>query len=181
MLYPKNQSRGWPGLGQVVASICREIGIPDVNELGCDNDVDVTKAAIKKAVWDHHHADVKKDLNESSKLMDIKDDDFSTVQEYFNDKSVCNTRMEFKVRCKMVPDIPCNFKNKYKRMGEDGLIFSYCKKGSEFSQSHCLDCPAWAEIRKGLDLTKIKDLVVFFRKLLAERTRLEELNVLKTA
>ena len=45
--------------------------------------------------------------------MDIKDDDFSTVQDYFKDKSVENKRMVFTVRSKMFFDIPCNSKNKY--------------------------------------------------------------------
>ena len=113
--------------------------------------------------------------------MDIKDEDFSTVQEYFKDKSVENTRMAFKVRSKMVADIPCNFKNKYKRKGEDGIMCPYCKEGREFSQSHCLECPAWTDIREGLDLSNIMDLVVFFRKMLDERARLEAENVTKTA
>ena len=39
-----------------------------------------------------------------------KDDDFIEIQEYFRDKSVENTRMAFKVRSEMVPDIPGNFK-----------------------------------------------------------------------
>ena len=141
----------------------------------------MTKATVKKAVWDHHYIYVKKELSESTKLMDIKDEDFTHVQDYFKDKSVENARMAFKVRCKMVPDIPCNFKNKYKRRGEQGILCSYCKEGEEFSQSHCMECPAWAEIRKGLDLTNIMDLVVFFRRLLSERARLEKESVAQTA
>ena len=38
-------------------------------------------------------------------------------------------------------------------------------------------CPAWAELRMGLDLTDIKDLVKFFRMLLEERTRMEGKSV----
>jgi hypothetical protein len=41
------------------------------------------------------------------------------------------------------------------------------------TQGHCLDCPAWVELSKGLELTNIADMVVFFRKLMAERARLE--------
>ena len=51
-------------------------------------------------------------------------------------------------------------------------------RGEDDDENHCLDCHAWTELRKGLDLTNISDLVVFFRKLLAERTRLEEEGVL---
>ena len=41
------------------------------------------------------------------------------------------------------------------------------------TQSHCLDCPAWTDIRKDLDVSKIDDLVKFFRRLLLERTKIE--------
>ena len=35
-------------------------------------------------------------------------------------------------------------------------------------------CPAWMEIKEGLDLRDIKDLVTFFRRLLVERERVED-------
>ena len=38
------------------------------------------------------------------------------------------------------------------------------------TQSHCLTCPTWAELRTGLDLTSIQYLLVFFTKLV-ERWR----------
>ena len=80
----------------------------------------------------------------------------------------------------MVKDIPANFKNKYKNK-EEGLQCSYCTEKKEMSQGHCLGCPAWSELRKGLDVTNIMDLVVFFRRLLAERARLEKEGVTGTA
>ena len=49
------------------------------------------------------------------------------------------------------------------------------------TQTHCLQCPAWAEQREGLQLNNIEDMVVFFRKLLVERARLDKENVFKTA
>ena len=81
----------------------------------------------------------------------------------------------------MVDEIPANFKNKFKSKGEDGLICSYCDKGEIMSQSHCLECSAWVKLREGLDLTKIMDMVSFFRRLLDERARLEAESVLGTA
>ena len=93
-VYEESRARGWPGLGEEVTLICNEIGVPDVNTNM------VTKAEVKKAVWEHHYTHVKKELGESTKLMDIKDEDFTKVQDYFKDKSVENARMAFKVRCK---------------------------------------------------------------------------------
>ena len=170
-VYEESRDRGWPGLGEEVTEICKTIGIPDVN------DVDVCKSAIKKAIWDHHYVDMKKELDGSKKLEPIKDDDFHKVQDYFNNKSVENTRMAFKVRSQMVPEIPGNFKNKFRVKGEDGLLCLYCEEGHVMTQGHCLECPAWADLRTGLELGNIEDMVVFFRKMLSERARLDAESV----
>ena len=121
---------------------------------------------------------MKIELEKSKKLGDIKHEDFSEVQNYFKVKSVETTRMAFKVRAKMISEIPENFKNKYK---EEGLKCVYCNQGEISSQSHCMVCPAWGKCREGLDLTNILDLVVFFRKVLDERAKLDAKNVLGTA
>jgi hypothetical protein len=76
-VYKESWTRGWPGLGEEVTDICKEIGIPDVNR-----EV-VSKSDIKEAIWKRHYADIKMELSTSKKLKDIKDDDFSEVQEYF--------------------------------------------------------------------------------------------------
>ena len=118
------------------------------------------KGSLSRQVYDH-----------------IKDEDFSNIQEYFKDRSVENTRMAFKIRSHMVTEIPCNFKNKYKKKGNDGLICAYCSENEEMDQSHCMRCPAWSELRKDLDLSSISDVVIFFRKLLTERARVEAESV----
>ena len=112
-------------------------------------------------------------VNKQTKLEGIKGEDFRNIQEYFDEKSIENSRMSFKIRSQMVPDIPGNFKNRYKVKGStiDGLVCDQCQDGEMFTQSHCLTCPAWSDLREGLELTKISDLVSFFRKLLVERTK----------
>ena len=47
-----------------------------------------------------------------TKLKAVKKEDFTEVQEYFNDKSVKKRCMVFIKRCQMVPEIPANFKEK---------------------------------------------------------------------
>ena len=84
-VYEECKTRGWPGLGEEVAEICREIVIPDINNHS------VSKEEIKDAIWNHHQQDMKNELGNSKKLMDIKDEDFSEVQEYFKNKSVETT------------------------------------------------------------------------------------------
>ena len=49
------------------------------------------------------------------------------------------------------------------------------------TQSHCLECPEWEDIRKDLDVKNIDDLVKFFQRLLAGRAKkADEVNGLKT-
>ena len=52
-----------------------------------------------------------------------------------------------------------------------------CREQAVMTQSHCINCPAWTEIRSGLDLSKISDMVVFLRKLLVERASHDSVTV----
>jgi hypothetical protein len=116
---------------------------------------------------------MKNTISTKSKLDAIKDDDFQEVQPYFKDKSVEEARMEFKIRTQMWTEIPGNAKDKYrvKRTVSEGLTCQHCTQEAMFTQSRCLTCPEWTEICEGLDMTKIDDLVVFFRKLLVEKDK----------
>ena len=83
--HEEGRAKGWPGLSEEVTEICKQLDIPDVN------DVLITKASLKKAIIYHHGKEVKKEmegLEESQKLYSIKQDDFSEFQEYFKEKSV---------------------------------------------------------------------------------------------
>ena len=165
-VYEEGKAMGWPGLWKEVTDICEVLGIPDVNH------ITVSKTAIKKAVFENHYKEMLVDINKSKKLEDIIKDDFREVQGYFHGKSVHKTRLSFRIRCRMVQDIPGNFKSKYSMNGRkmDGLICSHCP-GDILSQNHCLICPAWAQLRQGLDLSNIQDLTIFFQKLLVERAK----------
>ena len=69
----------------------------------------------------------------------------------------------------MVKNIPGNFRNMYKGR-EEGLQFSHCTE-EVMTQIHCLSCPGMTEMRDGLDLVKIKDMVVYFSRILKTRDR----------
>ena len=118
-VHEEGRANGWPELAMEVTDICNQVGIPDLNN------VIVSKEETKAAIIDHHYKDLKEQLGKSTgKLEKIKDDYFSEIQGYFSDKSVENTRMAFKVRSEMVPDINGNFKNKFrkKETGDAGLM-----------------------------------------------------------
>ena len=166
-VYEEGRKNNWPGLAEEVSRICKTLEIPDVN------DVMVSKHDVKKAIFNNHYEDMKNTINTKSKLDAIKEDDFKEVQPYFHGKSVEKARMAFKIRTQMLTEIPGNAKNKYRVKGtvSEGLTCQHCSEGEIFTQSHCLTCPGWTDIREGLDMQNIDDLVIFFRKLLAERAK----------
>ena len=112
-VYEEGRKRSWPGLAREVSDICEKIGIPDVNK------VMVPKAEIKKAIFEDHYRDMIEEVKSKSKLDPIKDEDFTELQEYINEKSIANSRMSFKIRSQMVSDIPGNFKNRYRKRGTE--------------------------------------------------------------
>ena len=162
-VYEEGRRQKWPGLGQEVAEICDKIGIPDVNT------VTVDKNNIRNAIFEGHYEEMMNVVKDQRKLEDTKDDDLREVQDYFCEKSVDNVRMGFMIRTQMVPKIPGNLKKKYRV--REGLECSECQVGEIMTQSHCLTCTAWEDLREGLDMDNIKDLVIFFRKLLVERSK----------
>ena len=78
--------------------------------------------------------------------------------------------MSFRIRCEMVGEIKGNFKDKYrKKGGEEALKCGDCLSDQIQTQSHCLKCPHWEEIRKNLELDKLEGMVTFFQRMLKER------------
>ena len=59
--------------------------------------------------------------------------------------------------------------NMYKNT-ENGLKCSHCPE-PVMTQSHCISCPGMAELRDGLELSEINDMVTFFRRVLKERDK----------
>ena len=112
---------------------------------------------------------MKEELSKSSKMEEIQNEDFRQIQPYFLDKSIKNTRLSFRIRTKLVKNIPGNFQNMYKK-NKEGLKCSHCQE-EILTQSHCVIYPGLVELRDGLDMDNIAGMVVFFRRLMAERSR----------
>ena len=77
-----------------------------------------------------------------------------------------NTRLDFKIRSKMVENIPGNFKNKYRRGKkscdqDEGLICPHCWNGQQLMQMHLLLCSEWTDIREVINMYSISCLFYF--------------------
>ena len=161
IVYEEAESRGWPGLGKEVRQICQSLGLPDINKHN------VSKTDVKKAIQKDHYKDMLSQFESSRKLKDIKHDNFTTFQNYFNDRNLQNARMKFKIRTKMLDKIPGNFKNKYQNR-ENGLKCNLCNE--EMTQDHCKICPERCEAREGLDMNNLDDLVTYFQLILSDKS-----------
>ena len=156
-VYRQAEENKWPGLGSEVREICKQIQIQDINKYS------ISKQEIQKAIYQAHYKAMMVLFENSKKLKDIKNDNFEGMQSYFNDKNLKNSRMKFKIRSKMVENIPGNFKNRFK-YSEKGLNCVSCN--TELNQDHCVICPDRAQLRAGLDMNNIDDVVTYFRRYL---------------
>ena len=100
----------------------------------------------------------------SRKLEDIRHDNFRRLQGYFNDKNLEKARLKFKIRTKMFEEKkPGIFKNLYKNQ-ENGLKCKFCPE--EMTQNHCIVCPGRVNMRIGMDMTNLDNLVEYFTEIL---------------
>ena len=96
-------------------------------------------------------------------------EDFRQIQPYFKEKSVENIRFASRIRTKLVSNIPGNFKNMYKN-NKAGLKCSHCLE-EVMTQIHCISCPGMSQMRDGLELSKIEDMVIYFKRILKARDK----------
>ena len=90
-------------------------------------------------------------------MLDIKNDNFISYQSYFHDKNLSNARLKFKICAKIVE----NVQEFFLKFNETGLNCHDCLV--ELSQNLC---PAREKFREGLDMSKLDDMVVYFRRYL---------------
>ena len=125
---------------------------------------------LKKVIGENFWHATSWRLGKSKKMMKHVGDNFKDVQHYMKGKVLTNCRMSFRIICEMVGEIKWNFKDKYRRKGgEEALKCDDCLSDQIQTQSHCLTCPHWEDIRKDLVLDKLEGMVTFFQRMLKER------------
>ena len=53
------------------------------------------------------------------------------------------------------------------------LVSDSCVFCENETETHCLMCPKWEDIRQGLEFSKIKDMATFFQRLIVKRAKLK--------
>ena len=108
---------GWPGLCQEVSRICDTIGLPDV----CLEDVDKTE--IKEAIFWHHYAVMKEEMEPLKKLQQIVKEDLRKPQDFLSTGNLDQCRMAMRLRTGML-DIPGDMPGRYQ--GREGCLAPGC-------------------------------------------------------
>ena len=164
-------------MSEEVSEICRTVGLPDVNFSR------VKKEKVQEMIYYHHYKDLKEELYKSKKMEEVKHEDYRVVQPYMEDKSIDRCRTKFRIRTQLMKTFKDNFRSKYRQKdrGEEdsdpGLQCGDClAPDTRDTQAHCLICPAWEQVRAGLDLGDIEDLVTYFRRVLEGRTKKERVR-----
>ena len=93
-----------------------------------------------------------------------------SVKPYFSSKSLHEVRETFKVRTQMTKGFRGNFQNMYKG---GSTKCEGCEQVLD-TQTHATECPAYSDLRDGLNFELDCDLVTFFRRVMERRMEKED-------
>ena len=145
------------------------MGLPDVRE------EDIPREKVKEAVLYFNLAEVKKEMNSPNykKLDKIKHLDCRYMQEYMKNKSLEDSRLEFKWLTDML-DTRTTMPGRYGGVRTCPHCLEGREGGQEESPSHMLICQAYSSLRVGKDpeLSQ-KDRSSYLRAVIKLRSDLE--------
>jgi hypothetical protein len=95
-------------------------------------------------------------------------EEIGRTKDYMNVKCISDCRLQFRIRTNMV-ELKANMKGSYKN--GDFSCLGCGDMASVEDQSHVIRCPAYSDIRQGLDMQEDKDLVKYFRKVMLVRMK----------
>ena len=157
----------WPGLAREVSFISKELGLEDINETELSKNA--LKRLVSQACREKNEQDLKADMVGKSKLTALRQEDCN-VKPYICSKSLQEVRDTFRVRTQMTNGFKGNFSNMYKG---GNMKCEGCEQVLD-TQSHATECPAYSDLREGLNLTVVCDLVTFFRRVMERRTEKDD-------
>ena len=160
---------GWDGLAKEADEACRKVGLPDVRR------VEIPRGQVKEAVLYFSVAEVKQEMNSTKykKLEKIKYLDGRQMQQYMKDKSLEDSRLEFRWLTEML-DTRTTMPGRY----GGRRTCPHCPEGREGGQeespSHLLSCLAYRGLRVGKDPELVrKDRCRYLREVIKVRSELE--------
>ena len=161
-VYEEQRRYGWPGLSKDVSTICQELGIEDVNT--SSEGKAVLKRALDNACDIKNQNDLKESMRGKTEKLKMED---CNLKDYMKLKSLQVVRDIFRTRTNLVEGFKGNFKNRYK---ESTTNCEGCDQEVD-DQAHAILCPAYDDLREGMDMHCDRDLVEYFRRIMKRRNQ----------
>jgi hypothetical protein len=161
--------QGWEGLTTEVAEICQLAGLQNV----CYKYI--CRKEVVEAIELHHLKEIKEQMKTLKKMEKLRMLDTRRMQPNMKQKSLENSRLEFKWQTHMI-DTRVNMKGKYTK---DKYECPHCPEGRQPGGSletsdHLLVCRVYQDLRDGLDPELVMaDRVTYLRRVIQRRTALE--------
>ena len=157
---------GFPGLGQEVSTICKEVGLPDA----CTTDVEASY--VKERIRLDHMKFLKADMASKEKLTEMSQCDTRQAQEYVG-WSLEEARMAFHLQTKMF-NCRGNMPTRYRR----DLVCRACipnRAGgleADETQEHLELCRGYSELWLGLGPLTPRSRVRYYIRVKNKRTKM---------
>ena len=154
---------GLPGLAKECEEMCDELGIDNIIK----NNVPFGKwkKVVKNACKQLMEEEFQRDTNRLSKLDAMIGESFG-IKDYMKNKCIEDARYMFRIRTMMI-NVKMNSKNDPRFKREAWMC--KCKKNVESQKHVLLYCNEYSKLREGVDFDNDKDLVKYFRDVLATR------------
>ena len=141
-----------------VVKICQSVGLPNA----CLKYLH--REEVKEAILHHHLITLKQEMTKLSKLDRISNKDCRHMQSYMVQKSLEDSRLEFRWRTSML-DCRAWMPGKYNGMKACPHCRAGRESGEEESGVHWLSCDAYSPVRQNLDPELVAaDRLQFLRK-----------------
>ena len=164
-VYKEQSEHGWPGLVTECGDILKRWNLKDIFERSTKSQ---WKVAVKKEAKVKNEDKLSALIKKSSKLEILKGESYGE-KSYLSDMKMQDARINFSLRSRMY-DCKMNFLNNPVFKAEMWRCDS-CRSCVD-SQSHILYCPAYQQLREGKSLSSDKDIVSYFKEVLAIRLKL---------
>ena len=159
----------WEGITREAREACFRIGLPDVTKKY------ISREDIKEAIMFPNMAEVKKEMQSGKykKLDKIKYSDCRAMQPYMKEKSLEDSRLEFRRVTDML-DTRTTMPGRYGRKKTCPHCPAGRKERQEESPDHLLLCEAYSSLREGKDPELVrKDRITYLRQVVIVRKDLE--------
>ena len=159
---------GFPGLGQEVTELCRELGLPDATT------EDVQKDEIKEAIQLSNISQLKSDMAGKTKLEELCRADVRTAQEYVG-WSVEECRMGFRLQNRMFDcraNMPCRYKRDLAcRACPPDPATGLAGQEEDETQAHLEVCRGYSDLWQGLGPMTKRTRARFFMRVKSRRSK----------